>query len=174
MWTEDAIRKHNSVQCSTDHPDRVHLGAVVDVQQARRAGLEPRDAALGDQGEELQHETGNTQNSILETVSEDIYLLVVSEQYSRWLMRVPKDFLRRNMESLSRPTLRYEIWKKSINLLIPGLVVDTYIIFTRNMRQEKLVTANCAASTVGNVKSANIFMRTIMCRLRMVKNINFF
>ena len=49
------------------------------------------------------------------------------------------------------------------NLLIPGLVVDTYIIFTRNMRQEKLVTANCAASTVGNVKPENIFMKTIMC-----------
>ena len=65
----DAIRKHNSVQCSTDHPDRVHLGAVVDVQQARRAGLEPRDAALGDQREELQHETGNTQNLELETVT---------------------------------------------------------------------------------------------------------
>ena len=52
-------------ECSTDHPDWVHLGAVVDVQQARRAGLEPRDAALGDQGEELQHKTGNTQNSEL-------------------------------------------------------------------------------------------------------------
>ena len=103
MLLENIIQYNES---STDHPDRVHLGAVVDVQQARRAGLEPRDAALGDQGEELQHETGNTQSSILETVTRisTIYLLVVSEQYSRWLMRVPKDFLRRNMESLSRPT----------------------------------------------------------------------
>ena len=52
--------------------------------------------------------------------------------------------------------------KQSINLVTPGLVVDTYIIFTRNMRQEKLVTANCAASTVGNVKPENNFMKTII------------
>ena len=71
-------------------------------------------------------------------MSEDIYPLVVSEQNSRWLMRVPKDFLRRNMESLSRPTLRYEIWKKSINLLIPGLAwLLTLTLFSHGICDKK-------------------------------------